>query len=502
MITAEEQQLQDYLAIGEVTFGIPAQSFGISCAFSADELLPVVTEFALRIIYACGSVTPQQLMTFFGYSEKETNAVVKTLLEERLVNWHDEQLELSPYAADRFLSSSDDLPRFTKIQEWSTNVVFDLISFNPAKLGRGLKRSRPLVELTPPDPDKVSRTMYWAERSFEQNFSRICQKDNAQIYKISEVAPGEYFTLPLPCNFHLSLEGPVTIRRDIDDDSFAQRREIAEAITDAMSIQERRQNDHLENFIEIFDDEVLRRYCDQEKFDLKQYVMDVHLAQTVHYPLSQVTPIFGSLHLPRNSTRLLEWAKQARAELTTSKPPQEETQQATEAQEMLDACWLAPNSLLWSRSRAVKGLVSNLNQVLSGQAKDATASQGHRLKAILQLERERKDHAYTHMDTFGHMFWTPESLMGGDLELFLVPGYFVCAMYHFHLPHQPISVPIGFLSTAPHHLAIAHQLIADRLLKREKVLSMHKTATQQDTQKAFSFLLTSDSVGGQVASMS
>lgn len=489
MITAEDQQLQNYLAIGEVTFGIPAQSFAISCAFSSDELLPVVTEFALRIIYACGSVTPQQLKGFFGYSDKETNAVVTTLLEERLIHWHDEQLELSPYAADRFLSSSDNLPRFTKIQEWSTDVVFDLISFNPAARGSGLKRSRPMVELTPPDPDKVSRTIHWAERSFEQNFSRICQKNNAQIYKISEVEPGEHFTVPLPCTFHLNFEGPVSIRRDIDDANFGQRREIAEAITDAMAIQERRQNDHLENFIEMFDDEVLRGYCNQEKFDLKQYVMDVHLAQTVHYSLSHVTPIFGSLHLPRNSLRLLEWVKQAQAKLETDEQSQDDAQQATKTKQVLDACWLAPNSRLWSRSRAAKVLVSDLNKALSGQAKDGTQNPVHRVKALLQLEGERKDQAYNHMDTFGHLYWTPESLMNGDLELFLLPGHFVCALYHFHLPHNPISVPIGFLSTAPHHLATTKEMIVDRLLKRGKVQSMSKAATQQDTKQAFSFLL-------------
>ncbi len=133
MITKDEQQLNAFLAVDEITFAIPAQSFDISCSISAEEALPVVTEFALRITHVCGLVSPVQLQNYFGYSEKETAAVVKALLDERLIQWHEDQLELTPYSKARFQDSSDDLPRFFKIQDWNGSVVFDLISFSPAE---------------------------------------------------------------------------------------------------------------------------------------------------------------------------------------------------------------------------------------------------------------------------------------------------------------------------------------------------------------------------------
>ena len=71
MITVEEQQLREQLAIDEITFAIPAQSFAIACAISAEEALPVVTEFALRIAFVCGTLSPLQVQDFFGFSKKE-----------------------------------------------------------------------------------------------------------------------------------------------------------------------------------------------------------------------------------------------------------------------------------------------------------------------------------------------------------------------------------------------------------------------------------------------
>ena len=41
----------------EITFAVPAQQFGITCSLSTEEALPVVTEFALRVIHVCETMT-------------------------------------------------------------------------------------------------------------------------------------------------------------------------------------------------------------------------------------------------------------------------------------------------------------------------------------------------------------------------------------------------------------------------------------------------------------
>ncbi|MGT8944235.1 hypothetical protein ACSZUQ_23855, partial [Salmonella enterica subsp. enterica serovar Newport] len=161
------KKLREILAVDEITFAIPAQSFAIECSISAEEALPVVTEFALRIAYVCGTLSPVQIQDFFGFTKKETDAIIQTLLNERLIKWNeDELLELTSYALTRFQDSSDHLPRFFKIQEWSSEVIFDLISFSPAGRPNRLKRVNSLVELAARNIERQSKTIQYAEQAF------------------------------------------------------------------------------------------------------------------------------------------------------------------------------------------------------------------------------------------------------------------------------------------------------------------------------------------------
>jgi hypothetical protein len=117
MTATEPQRRLDRLPVAEVTFAIPAQKFAVTCAISTQETLPVVTEFSIRMIHACGTMSPEQLQDFFGFTEKETAAVIGTLLDERLVRWDDDQLGLTPQALALFLESVDNVPRCFRIQE-------------------------------------------------------------------------------------------------------------------------------------------------------------------------------------------------------------------------------------------------------------------------------------------------------------------------------------------------------------------------------------------------
>ena len=173
MTTPEYQKRLDRLPVAEVTFAIPTQRFAVTCAISTEETLPVVTEFSIRMIYACGTVSPEQLQIFFGFTEKETAAVIATLLDERLVRWDDDQLGLTPQALALFLESVDNVPRCFRIQEWSGEVYFELISLSPIKRSRGSGRSRALVDLRPADPERESSTRYWAERAFQEHFAQV-----------------------------------------------------------------------------------------------------------------------------------------------------------------------------------------------------------------------------------------------------------------------------------------------------------------------------------------
>jgi hypothetical protein len=479
MITLEEQQLREHLAIDEITFAIPAQSFAIACSISAEEALPVVTEFALRIAYVCGTLSPTQIQGFFGFSKKETDAVIQALLGERLIQWNEEQLELTPYALARFQDSSDNLPRFFKIQDWSAEVVFDLISFNPAGRTSRIKRVRSQVELAMRNFDKQARSIQFAEQSFQQNFRQICKKEKAEIYKISAVDAGERFSIPLPCMFHLDLEGQASVRRDIDDESFGSRLEISEAITDALASQERGNNESLRDFIRNFDDALLGRYVVGDAFDLRRYAQDVHLSKTAVYGDARVTPLLGALQLQGNASRLLERIGAELAQLELAMLDEEKSDRVAGVLESdasvatipehlhRDGVWWAPQLTLWARSRGARDLFQKLDQLLEPQVKSAASARKTGMRVVVPGDhRSSRARLSVYWDQFPRLLGADVSLMNGNLELLLVPGLLVCAMFHFHLAHQPIAVPIGFMSSHPDHLRMASVLLSGKVLAK------------------------------------
>ncbi|MCA8171410.1 hypothetical protein LGM96_29160 [Burkholderia gladioli] len=474
MITLEEQRLREYLTVDEITFAIPAQSFAISCAISAEEALPVVTEFALRIAYVCGTLSPEQIQDFFGFSTKETDAVLKSLLAERLLQWNDEHLELTTYALARFQDSSDNLPRFFKIQDWSAEVVFDLISFSPAGRPNRLKRVRSQIELATRNFDKQSRTRQYAEQSFQQNFRQICTKEKAEIYKISAIDAGERFSIPLACKFQLDLSAQTSIRRDIDDMSFGSRLEISEAITDALASQERGDNQRLRDFIQTFGDTALQRYVVGETFDLRRYAEEVHLTQSVRPDDDRVTPMLGALYLPRNATLLIESVRAAIERpdpagglgQSSSEEAEADTKGPVGASHLTqkEALWWAPQSPLWARTGSARELAQKIDRVLAPQG-GQSASIG--LKVVVPtVRRPPRERLAVYQDQFSRLLAVDAALMDGSLEVLIVPDALVCAMFHFNLAHSATAVPIGFMSSAPEHIASVEALVLARMRGR------------------------------------
>jgi hypothetical protein len=476
MITLEEKQLLEQLAVDEITFAIPAQSFAISCAISAEEALPVVTEFALRISYVCGTLSPAQIQDFFGFSKKETDAVLKSLLDERLLQWNDEHLELTTYALARFQDSSDNLPRFFKIQDWSAEVVFDLISFNPAGRLSRLKKVRCQIELASRNLDKQSRTMQYAEQSFQQNFRQICTKEKAEIYKISAIDAGERFSIPLTCKFHLDLSGQTSIRRDIADENFGSRLEVSEAITDALAKQERGDNQRLRDFIHTFGATLLQRYVTGDAFDLRRYAEEVHLIRQVRPDDERVTPMLGALYLPRNAALLLErikaamlqWNTRKDTELPCTKENQADLKEAVKTPQSAqwEALWWAPQSPLWARTFSARDLAQKIDRLLGSEG-ERTGLQ----VVVPTARRSPRERLAVYQDQFSRLLAADVMLMDGSLELLIVPDALVCAMFHFNLAHNATAVPIGFMSSDPEHIATAGALVSERMHGRSNSIT-------------------------------
>jgi hypothetical protein len=476
-----DNPVSEQLAVGEVTFAIPAQSFAISCAVSAEESLPVVTEFVLRMIHTCGAMSAPQIQSFFGFDDKEAAAVIRTLHDELLVQWEDDELRLTPYALGRFLESSDNIPRFFKIRDWSSEIDFDLIQFSPVKHGTRYRRTNAMVELSADDQDKISNTLHWAERSFQDNFQKIMRQDRVEIYKISEVRAGERFMIPLPCTFSLSSDGRAELVRSIDDQAFGEHLEVSQAISDALSSTEAANNEAVETFIELFDDIVLRRFSTTNGFDLDGYIRSVHVSRTTRYEDDR-EPILGSLHLPKNRKAVIQWIRSQAEEAS--------------AQDPVSAFWLAPQTRYWSRSARVRPLTDELNRVLRGTRPDAIESTPAEelrkragLRTVLQFGGlvDANEYSRVHRYNFPKLFATTGKFLDGRCEVLLVPERLVVALFHYS-SDQAVSVPLGFISAKTEHVEVARQIFEGLMKGKNRTYPLGERDTELDVPQEFAAL--------------
>lgn len=475
------------LTFAEVEFALPAQSFRITCSISTEESLPVVTEFVLRMIHVCGAMRPDQVQRFFGFNEKEVAAVIRTLHEERLVRWEDESLELTHYALNRFLESSDSIPRFFKIRDWSNEVNFDLISFSPVGRRRRFGRDNPMIELAPRNPNKESNTVYWAERSFQENYRRILRQDRVEIYKISEVEPGEHYQIAIPCTFSLKLGARPEIKRSIVEETLSDHLEISNAISDALSVPGAFGNAELNKFAALFDDAILSRFIKNEEFDFRSYIEAVHISRSVRYE-DGTEPVLGCLTLPNNRNMLTTW-------IEASIPPQEEARPS----ESKSAFWLGPQSRFWARSNRVRSLTDHINPLLRGEKVDDEHAEPEvqklrkesGLRTVLQLagNQDTSEWARIHKYSFVRLFGTGGEILGGQCELFLMPGKFIVALFHY-AQEYPVPVPFGFISSDAGRIETARLIFEQLTIGKHKAYSLSRDSKDEiDLKKEFAGLM-------------
>ena len=472
MTATEPQKRLERLPVAEVTFAIPAQKFAVTCAITTQETLPVVTEFSIRMIHACGTMSPEQLQNFFGFTEKETAAVIGTLLDERLVRWDDDQLGLTPQALALFLESVDNVPRCFRIQEWSGDVYFELISLSPIKRSRGSGRSRALIDLRPADHERESRTRYWGERAFQEHFRTICRKERAEIYKISEMEPGERLSVPLSVTFSVSLDGRAELRRSLSDVTLEERIDFSTAISDELAQGTQKNNNGLQPLLDRFRITMPNECTTDGNLDLPRYLDYTHVLGKNPFG-DDTKPLIGALYLPDN-----------RKTITGMIKLQREINEATGHGPTLNTpmCWLAPDVSFWGRTTAARAFVREIErstkptpQATPEETEELPETQ-LALRTLLQPGRvpdQRSRIAYR--TAIPGAMELASDVLDGKTEVFWVPGVFVVVLYHFHLD-GPIPVPIGFFSTNAEHLAIARNLIVNEVLAKQTVYDLSNTA--------------------------
>lgn len=459
-----------------VAVAIPAQLFNVRCHVAIDRQVPVLTDFAVRLLHLSGPLEVSALREYFGLSASEVRNLLELLREEGLIGEANGRISLTSYAESRFAASSDGLPRFTKIAERQSRPVFELLSYTP--LPKALSNSywdNALELKWGEDDPSAGKTIDRAEAAFHKHFLEIERFELEDVsrrayacYKVDEIRAGRPFSVPFPVHFEVDVEGNVEFEIDSQLELLPEslRSQVRTLTADKIASLSTRA-DHLRDFIEHFDDELLARYLlaqsasegksifvkrdgrigvrKEPAIDFGKYIHEVHgKANGEVYDVGKSQALLGALYMPKCQSRVLHELRKALAVLKRSV-----------SEELPPAIfWVIPNSELWGRTSLVLDIVNGIRGVL----KESFGSPLEIVAIAPCQQDENRDRlvkrARNLLDAgFNRVYLSPNHPKKESFEVLLVPGIFGVATYQCAVPGSDrCNVPLGFVTQSSRKL--------------------------------------------------
>lgn len=463
-----------------VAVAIPAQQFLVRCHVSVERQVPVMTEFAVRLLHLTGPLELEALAAYFGLNGREVGDFLDLLRVEGLVEDEDGKLLLTSYAEARFSSLENGLPRFTRIAERRARPVFELLTFSPIpKTLSGNYWDNTLDLSWDSMADSGGRTVDQAQEAFHRHFHDMEKYDREDeqkrafdVYKIDDITAGRRFNVPLPVHFEVDLEGNVEF--DIEAQLSILPEELRSTVFKLTADRVARQTqhpDHFAAFVDVFNDDVLAKYlrvegspsdasnassrvfrksengrivssaieCPTSRFDFGNYVREVHgSADGLEYDAGRSRALLGALYMPKNQERFLDAFKRSlkkfklNSDAATSFPS--------------EMFWVIPESDLWGRTELLRSFIETIRATSAkewGEPIDliAVCSSGQ----AEPMERIRR-RANLLLDAgFSDILLGPSLANSERFEVLLLPGVSATALYHWKVPTSDLfSVPVGF----------------------------------------------------------
>ncbi|GLS38256.1 hypothetical protein GCM10010869_38500 [Mesorhizobium tianshanense] len=181
------------IPIDGLTFLVPARTFRIEGTLLKGGYFSLATEFALRLLRDVGEMPPAEIGRFFGFSERETRALVQELLLDGYIVLSSDRVRLSQRGEDSFNPATGELSML-KIEPFGETLSLDLISFAPARTGGA--RMPWLSDIEIPDKPKAAAATEAGRDGFRSNFGEWRERrfkgtdaSTARLQTIDEVTP-------------------------------------------------------------------------------------------------------------------------------------------------------------------------------------------------------------------------------------------------------------------------------------------------------------------------
>ncbi|WP_425252133.1 hypothetical protein ACPJXG_20195 [Janthinobacterium sp. NFX145] len=454
-----------------LAIGVPAQQFLVRCHVSVERQVPVMTEFAVRLLQLTNRMDVDAFRTYFGLRGHEAQDLLDILRGEGLVEETEGTLSLTSYAVARFVGSDDGLPRFTKIAERQSRPIFELLSFSPLPRTSSSNYWDNTLDIDwSASGESFGHTIDNAQEAFHRHFHEIerLDKDDEHkrafdVYKIDAITAGKRFNVPLPIHFDVDIEGGVEYSLEGLELLPPELKSKVVKLTADRVGKLPQLPDHFSEFVRVFDDEILARYllniskasnvatptADaaqqlESHFNFSEYIHDVHGAKDgLFYDSNHSRALLGALYLEKNQARVIESLAVALRNFKSTG-----TAETIYPNEMF---WVIPDSELWGRTDLIRLTVEGLRKTVEtewGEPVDFVA-----ISSALQTDNQDKlkKRARLLLEAgFTDVLLGPTPSIAGRFELLILPGVYAAAMYHWKVPSSDVvSVPVGFATTEP-----------------------------------------------------
>lgn len=178
-------------------FNVPCRQFIIEAQVTRDRRMPMVDEFALRVLKLCEKVSIARLIAFFGFSQLEMQVVLADLQARSLVVLDENSVRLHPSANEMFRTAGSGPPTILEVEGWVNRLWFDLIS-QTMIASPNLRNVRNLIELKAPR-DKQNVPIEFARQAFQSNFReylrnvrKINNPEHLSLYAITSIEAARF----------------------------------------------------------------------------------------------------------------------------------------------------------------------------------------------------------------------------------------------------------------------------------------------------------------------
>lgn len=417
-------------------FSVPAQQFFFRYHVSEERDLPIMTDFAARVLHSLGSMRPEELAGYFGLEGEHARELIALLESESLIQRDGDRIQLSDYATIRFAASEDGGLRLTKMQPRQRQVLFDLLTYSHLPKDVGHHSGAYGLSLVLAEGTAIGETIDRAEKAFFDQFFEIDRKFDGKkavaLYKVESVEASRRQSLPVPILFYLNDEGRLDRKFDPGIPlPEALQAELSPLVSDTLAKAAVHMPSALSEFASVFGDEVVAGFVDRKgELDLPGYLREVHTHKSVKYGDESTTPVIGTGYLPERLTEFDQLLDKAKTSVRAAK-----------RRELL---WMIPDYELWGRTSGVSNASERLCLHLSNHS-DSTYS----------VRWIRRDHPATKR-------WVSQLYDAGvrgsnaaqysDLarrtEVIWVPGAGAYVVYYASIPDSDsVLVPVGFMTT-------------------------------------------------------